>query len=264
MIASLPMYDWPETEGANDRFWSLIRAQLLRDGVDPPPRLDRENDREEIWRSGAVLLSQTCGLPFRAGLHARLQLVGSPDTGLTGCEPGYYASVLVAARKDARIRFEQFAGSRLAYNGTDSQSGWAAPVAEADERRIAFGSYLETGSHLRSAEAVSRGDAEIAALDPASWQLIRRFRDWSRNLKTIGRTSETPGLPFVTSYPRLASALFRAVDAAARALDPRDRELVPCRRLVRIPKDEYLRLPLPPSRPPAAATEELAAAASGT
>ncbi len=262
MIASLPMYDWPETEGANDRFWGLIRAQLRRDGVYPPSRLDRENGREAVWHSGEVLLSQTCGLPFRAGLHIRLQLVGSPDTGLPGCEPGYYCSVLVAAGKDARTRFEQFAGSRLAYNGIDSQSGWAAPVAEADDRGIAFGSYLETGSHLRSAEAVCRGDAEIAALDPASWQLIQRFRDWSRQLRVVGRTSATPGLPFVTSYPRLASALFRAVDAAAKALDPRDRELVPCRGLVRIPEDEYMRLPLPPSRPPSVEAEGPAAAAA--
>lgn len=261
MIASLPMYDWPETEGANDWFWSLIREQLRHNGIDAPTRLDRGSGRETVWRSGAVLLSQTCGLPFRAGLHAHLRLVGTPDNGLPGCAPGYYSSVLVASQKDTRTRFEQFAGSKLAYNGTDSQSGWAAPVAEADDRGFSFGSYLETGSHLRSAEAVSRGDAEIAALDPASWQLIRRFRDWSRHIKIVGRTSATPGLPFVTSYPRLASALFRAVDAAAKALGPRDRELVPCRGLVPIPKDEYMKLPLPPSRPPAAA-EELAAAAA--
>lgn len=260
MIASLPMYDWPETAGANDRFWSLIRAQLRRDGVDPPPRLDRERGREEVWRGGAVLLSQTCGLPFRAGLHAWLQLVGTPDTGLSGCAPGYYYSVLVAARKDARTRLKQFAEAKLAYNGTDSQSGWAAPVGEADARGIAFGSYLETGSHLCSAEAVCRGDAEIAALDPASWRLISQFRDWSRQLRIVGRTAATPGLPFVTSYPHLASALFRAVDAAAKALDPRDQELVPCRGLVRIPKDEYMRLPLPPSRPPAAAAPAATAA----
>ncbi len=85
MTASLPMYDTPTTRAANDRFWHLIRED--------DTELDRVTDPHVTWMSQHLVLSQTCGLPYRRDLHGRVKLIGTPDYGVRGCPPGYYRSV---------------------------------------------------------------------------------------------------------------------------------------------------------------------------
>ena len=92
MIAALPMYDRPETASANDRLWALIH-EALGEG---PKHLTREGDLWDIWTAPDLLLAQTCGLPYRARLHDRVTLVGTPDYGLPDLPAGYYQSVLIA------------------------------------------------------------------------------------------------------------------------------------------------------------------------
>ena len=75
MIASLPMYDRPETQAANDRLWTLVRAN----SDDPlPPALTRGEDPWDHWQAPDLTLSQTCSLPYRARLHDKVALVGTP------------------------------------------------------------------------------------------------------------------------------------------------------------------------------------------
>jgi hypothetical protein len=81
MIAALPMYDRPEMRAANDRFWQAIRDRL----GDGPPHLTRDRDPWDIWQAPDLLLAQTCGFPYRARLHGRIYLVGTPDYGVEGC-----------------------------------------------------------------------------------------------------------------------------------------------------------------------------------
>ncbi len=249
MIASLPMYDFPEAADANDRLWNSIRAELAREGIEAPAKLEREAGRHEVWRNEKLLLSQTCGLPFRKELHNSLTLVGTPDCELEACEPGYYRSVFVASNACAKSCFKDFDDARLAFNGEDSQSGWAAPMQEAAANAIAFSGLLETGSHEASAYAVFRGNAEIAAIDASSWKLFLMLKPWAKDLKTVGFSRPTPGLPFVTSFPDIADALFHAVRAAVNSINDLDKKVIPYRGLVRIAKSEYLKIP-PPARPP--------------
>ena len=249
MIASLPMYDFPEAADANDRLWNSIRTELAREGIKAPAKLRRESDRYEIWRNEKLLLSQTCGLPFRKELHKLLTLVGAPNCGLEACEPGYYRSVFVASHACAKSCFKEFDCARLAFNGEDSQSGWAAPMQEAETHAIEFSELLETGSHEASAYAVFRGDAEIAAIDASSWKLFLMLKPWAKDLKIVGFSRPTPGLPFVTRFPEIAGVLFGAVRTAVNSINDRDKRIIPYRGLVRIAKSEYLKIPLPPSRP---------------
>ena len=67
MIASLPMYDRPETAAANDRLWQGVRTRL----GEGPEHLVRAGDPWEHWQSPDLLLSQTCGLPFRSDFMTR-------------------------------------------------------------------------------------------------------------------------------------------------------------------------------------------------
>lgn len=250
MIVSLPMYDFPEAADANDRLWNSIRTELAREGIEGPAKLQRELNRNIVWRSEDLLLSQTCGLPFRKELHELLTLVGTPDCELEACEPGYYRSVFVASNACTKSCVKEFDGARFAFNGEDSQSGWAAPMQEAKANAIGFSELLETGSHEASAYAVFRGNAELAAIDAASWKLFLTLKPWAAELKTVGCSRPTPGLPFVTRFPEIANILFHAVLAAIRSIDDRDKRVIPYRGLVRIAKSEYLKIPLPPEYSP--------------
>ena len=122
MIASLPMYDRPETAAANDRLWTLIR-EAFGDG---PAQLSRGVEGLAHWRDPALLFSQTCGMPYRLHLHGSVSLFGTPVTTLDD-PPGHYHSVLIARADDNRRGLRDFQHATLAANMDISQSGWAAP-----------------------------------------------------------------------------------------------------------------------------------------
>ena len=157
MIASLPMYDPPPLQAANDAFWGLIRDRLRAAGMQAPAALTRTGDMWGHWTDPALVLSQTCGFPYRARLHGQVTLVGAPDFGVEGCPPGYYCSVFVVRRDDPRRRLAAFDGAVLAYNDPLSQSGWAAPQNEARLRGLRFVTGPRTGGHALSARAVAGG-----------------------------------------------------------------------------------------------------------
>ena len=128
MIASLMMYARPELEAAHKRYWASIRAELGKRGIESPEELSNDVDAFEVWRDPALVLSQTCGMPYRTQLHGEVTLIGTPDFGLEGCPAGYYRSPIIALTDDARAQVAEFAHARFAYNGTGSQSGFAAII----------------------------------------------------------------------------------------------------------------------------------------
>lgn len=248
MIASLPMYDRPETAAANDRFWALIRDRLREGGIAAPELLSRgAADPFAEWEAPDLVLSQSCGYPYRTRLHGRVALVGTPDYGVKGCAPGYYCSRIVARLDDPRERLSEFEGAQLAFNDPGSQSGWAALAAHSPG--LTRGPLLLTGAHAASARAVAEGRADLAALDAVSWALIARAEPFAARLRVVASTPPTPGLPLIAAPGADAAALFAAVAAAIAALPAGDREALLLRGLVRIPAKAYLAVPIPP--PPA-------------
>lgn len=245
MIAALGMYDRAETAAANDRLWSLIRDGLRARGIAAPDALTRGDLAYMAgWTSPDLVLSQTCGLPFRARLHDRVTLIGTPDYGVEGCPPGHYRSVFVA-RRDREA--PALAGARLAYNDGLSQSGWAAPLAYAAAHSFRFGETLETGGHRLSLLAVAEGRADLAALDAVTWTLLQRWEPAAAEVRVVGLTDPTPGLPLISRAGADAPAIFAAVAAAISALPPEDHDTLCLKGLVAIPAAAYLALPLPPS-----------------
>lgn len=244
MIASLPMYDTVQTRAANDRFWAEIRSAI---GAGPV-QLDRESDPHRTWEDPELLLSQTCGMPYRTTLHGRVQLVGTPDYGLTGCPPGYYKSVLVVRADDPRGLLTDFDGATLARNDARSQSGWAAVENHLRDSRSGFGfdgHTIETGSHLNSIRAVAKGQAEIAAIDAVTWALLSRDTSEAEGVRVLASTTPTPGLPFITSLSQDAAALLRSVQSALAKLSAEDRRCLMLRDIIAIPEAAYLAVPTP-------------------
>ena len=79
-VAALGMYDWPEVRGETDQLWAAIRDGLRGLKMDAPDALDRGGDLWSVWRSPALTLSQTCGLPFAARLAGTVSLLGPSKT----------------------------------------------------------------------------------------------------------------------------------------------------------------------------------------
>ena len=247
--ASLPMYDRPEIRPATDRFWAAIRDRLRAEGIEAPDALDRAGDFHALWLSPDLVLSQTCGLPYRSRLHGKVTLVGTPDYGLEGLPPGHYCSVIVARVDDPR-GFAELAAGTLALNDAGSQSGWAAIQAHAAAQGLRFSRAIATGSHAASAAAVAGGQADLAGLDAVTWRLLAVHDPaLATRLRVVERTAPTPGLPLITARGTDPVPVFAAVAGAIVALAPADRAALGLCGLVAIPAEAYLAVPIPPDPP---------------
>jgi len=245
MIASLAMYARAETASATGRFWRLIRDNLRNAGIDAPDELEEATPFMETWRAPDLVLSQTCGRPYRLKLHNKTNLIGTPDYGLRDCPPGYYRSAIVVQARDRRVYPDAYHDALFAYNDEMSQSGWAAPQCHAGGLGFRFTNCWQSGSHVESARAVAEARADIAAIDALSWQLIKRYEPFSLELRVLDWTIPTPGLPLICGPDLPRAPLFRAVAEAIEALEIEDRQRLSLRGLVPIPKEAYLAVPNP-------------------
>jgi ABC transporter, phosphonate, periplasmic substrate-binding protein len=247
VIASLPMYDLPETASVNDRYWALIRDALRDHGVAAPEALDRSVTFHAPWTDPGLVLSQTCGMPFRTRLKGHVALVATPDFGLPDVPPGYYVSRLVARADDARDLAELIQGT-LAYNNPDSQSGWGAAVNHLSAVGLSPRGLTETGSHAGSLDAVSEGRADYAFCDAVTFALLERHRPAAvTRLRTVTLTEPTPGLPYITALGRDPGPIRAALTEAVRMLEAPDRDALMLKGIVYIPEPVYLAVPTPPS-----------------
>lgn len=249
MIATLPMYLRPETREATDAFWAAIRDALRARGIDAPDALDHDLTPQEAWGRDDLVLSQICNLPHRLAFADRVTLVAAPDLGLPDAPPGTYYSVLVARAGDPRGTLAAFDGATLAVNAPDSQSGWGAPSAAAARAGIAFARAVVTGAHAESARAVAEGDADIAALDVATWRMIRRWDAFAAGLRTVAQTPPTPALSYVTRRGADPLPYRDALAGALAALASETRETLGLQGVVAPDPEGYAALPVPPPPP---------------
>lgn len=233
MTASLPMYDWPEVQQATDALWVALRDAIRARGMAAPEALDRERPPAEGWTDPALILSQTCSMPYRLGLHRTVDLVGTPDYGVEGCPPGYYRSVIVVRADDPREDIAAFSDAKCAFNAPDSQSGHAV------WGDTGFGAWVETGAHRDSIQAVAEGRADIAAIDAVTWRLAQRHQPEAARLRVLALTPPTPGLPFITAKGHDAALLAEAAAEAIASLDPATREALGIAGFTRLPAFAY-------------------------
>ncbi|SDX42222.1 ABC transporter, phosphonate, substrate-binding protein [Ruegeria halocynthiae] len=246
MIASLMMYARPQLDRAHRRYWNLIRENLHHAGITSPEHLSQNTEEFAVWQHPDLVLSQTCGMPYRIWLHEKVALVGTPDYGLAGCPPGYYRSALIVRADDQRADLTAFRGAVFAYNQTFSQSGYAAPYWHLRPYGFWFENRVQTEGHLRSAQAVADGRADIAALDAVSWRLMAEYEDLATSLRVLDWTEPTPGLPLITAMGNDPDTIFCAVERAIEQLDAADRTALGIKGIVRISAECYLDITNPP------------------
>lgn len=245
MIANLMMYQRPELVDAHNRFWALIRKNLDDAGVASPETLSQDAEEFFVWTHPELVLSQTCGMPYRKWLHEKVQLVGTPDYGLDGCPRGYYRSAIIVRSDDSRTTLGAFRDALFAYNQTFSQSGYAAPFWHLKPEGFWFENRVQTDQHLESAKAVAEGRADIASLDAVTWRNIEKFEPFAQGLRVLEWTNPTPGLPLITASGNDADLIFGAVERAISQLDDGAKSLLGIRGIVKIPTGDYLKIPNP-------------------
>lgn len=226
MIASLPMYDLPELRTATDEWWSGIAAALRRAGIDAvPDRLTRVDYTDTVWHNPNLLLSQTCGYPLVCDMAGILQPVVTPIYDAPGCDGPNYSSAIVASADQSADDISALRGGVCAVNGRNSQSGYnclrtlLSPLAEG---KPFFARVIETGSHGRSLEMISRGEADVCAIDCVTHTLLSHHRPQAlTNTRILGYTSHAPGLPYVTRASANLDLLYRLREGVMAAFaDP--------------------------------------------
>ncbi|EEB83706.1 phosphate/phosphite/phosphonate ABC transporter substrate-binding protein [Roseobacter sp. GAI101] len=245
MIASLMMYQRPQLVQAHERYWTLIRKHLCDAGMDSPEALSQDAAEFDVWNHPELVLSQTCGMPYRMWLHDKVQLVGTPDFGLAGCPAGYYRSAIIVRADDARTELTAFKGAVFAYNQTFSQSGYAAPFWHLKPEGFWFEHRLHVEQHLEAARAVATGRADIASIDAVTWRNIEKYEPFASGLRVLDWTKPTPGLPLITALGNDADLIFDAIQSAIVELDEQSRSQLGLKSVVKIPKGNYLNVPNP-------------------
>ena len=234
------MYQRPELDQAHDDYWQLIASKL---GYGFP--LTKEGHEADLWLNPKLLLSQTCGMPYRLGLHDKVTLIGTPDYGIEGCPPGYYRSAIVVRQDDPRQRKSEFKNALFAFNGRNSQSGYAAAYFDCQKDNFFFENTICSGGHLNSAKMVSGGRADIACIDPVSLSYMEEFDSFYNELRILGWTDPTPGLPYISALGADPIKIFNAVSAAISELPSYTRDLLRLKDITYIPKETYLAVPSP-------------------
>jgi ABC-type phosphate/phosphonate transport system substrate-binding protein len=219
-IAALPMYNvTPSLENE----WRGWLADVLR-MVKPACRIvDPDEELHGFWRRPNLLISQTCGYPLMHGLREQVQLVATPRFDAPGCEGAHYSSVIVT-RADAP--FDTLAscrGARVAYNQDDSNSGMNAlrhAVAPHSQEGAFFRAALRTGSHVGSLRAVADNHADVAAIDCVTFAFVcDEMPELARQVRRIGMTAASPGLPLIASDTVPAATVEALRDALNEALE---------------------------------------------
>lgn len=215
-VVTLPMYPFPGGAAPTEALGTAIAHALTRRGLPArwaSPKVPTHDALEALWLCPDLGLSQACGLPLMETLVHRVHPVGTFLWSGVHSPTGRYRSFIVA-RKDIGHRQRL----RPAINGFHSLSGWASLGVYLAREGVPVSFPLVTGSHRKSLLAVSRGQADITAIDAVTWSLTRRTspEDLQR-CQVISEGPELPGLPLIGrvqgSPPALLqSAVFEALD----------------------------------------------------
>ncbi len=235
LIASLPMYDWPEVRAETDSWWQGLARAFRSEGVaDVPDILRRDAADDATWEMDNLLFSQTCGYPYTHGGSNHLRLVATPCFDIDGCDGPNYQSFLLCRKDAVQNTVSDFRGSRAAINDLRSQSGYSAlraVIAPLADGKMFFKQVITSGGHRFSMDMVSQGEVDLCAVDAVCFALAARYvPDMIRPLKIIARSPMAPMLPYVsarqTSGPvmrKMRTGLIKALrdpelDAARQAL----------------------------------------------
>ena len=222
-IAGLPMYDQPPIHAANDAWWSGLARAFRHEGLkDVPERLTRDLPPYELWSRPDLTFAQTCGYPLMRSFRDRLKVVATPVYDAPGCEGAHYCSWIVVREASPLMQLDELRGTRVAYNSTDSQSGYnvlrtmLAPLAKSGHF---VSQAIETGGHRASIAAIREDRADFAAIDCVTYAILMRHQpELLYGTRVMMASPAAPSLPYVTARETTDEDLARMRNGLREAL----------------------------------------------
>ena len=179
---------------------------------------------QRCYKKNGLVFGHTCGYPLMTRLKDRFAPFCMPVFDVPGTSGRRYSSRFIVS-SDSDIRsIEQSRGRVAAVNTPDSNSGMNVlrhAVARHNTGGRFFSGILASGGHLYSLQAVARGEADIAAIDCVSYQLIEdHWPELANQVQTIGYSVESFGLPFVLPNSKIGDmGTGRMIERLNQALD---------------------------------------------
>jgi ABC-type phosphate/phosphonate transport system substrate-binding protein len=242
-IASLPMYDFPETRWATDALWEGIVRHMEEQGLYVmPSRLVHDVPLVELWQDGRLIFTQCCGYDVVHRFRDRLQVLATPTYTAAGCDTGRYSSAVVVPDDSPYDDVLDMFGKVTVINGLESHSGMSAlfglvgPLARGGKF---FSEIKISGEHALSLQMLQRGEADVAAIDCTTFALLKRYRpNLFEGLRLLGSTCSAFAPPYVTR----ADIDRKSVDAMKTALGlvNLDKSLDPIRQALFIDRFEFI------------------------
>jgi ABC-type phosphate/phosphonate transport system substrate-binding protein len=211
-IAALPMYDFPALQVAHDELWAALSGQIIEAGLAETPRqLTRHLGHFDVWKHPSLLFAQGCEYPLAQSSPYPIRIIATPRYTAPGCEGGAYRSAIVVRETDSAESLADLRHRRCAINEVNSNSGMnllRASIAPLASGTRFFESVLFSGSHRRSVEMVTEGQADVAAIDCVSLAHFRKlYPSTVAKLRILGWTPSSPSLPFITAAATSDSTL---------------------------------------------------------
>jgi len=192
-----------ELKQAWQTFFDLFRG-LTHDTLDPTLRFDTDS---ATLCNDHLFIGHTCGYPLIKSLQHKLSPLCVPVFDAPGCNGIYNVSTFITSVNSEICSLSDSYLGIAAFNSQDSNSGinvFRHSVAPLAKGNPFFSSLIESGSHRQSLIEVAEGRADVAAIDSVSLALIGdAWPELADQVKTIGHSMKTCGLPFVISNSRL-------------------------------------------------------------
>lgn len=206
------MYDFVEVAASTAALLAAIALEvrgLGEDVVATSPDSSEHSSLMSYWLSDQMYMSQSCGLPFVEELNTVTDVLGTFQWNEISDNYGNYRAHIVVRGDHDATTVGDLRGSRPVISNTQSLSGWCSlgyALSEIDRDPEFVQPYLVGHHHAGSLQLLQDGIADVASIDPATFQLLRRHRpSLVHGLRIIGSGPWMPATPIVVSKTRTAS-----------------------------------------------------------
>ncbi len=214
--------------------WSdVFKNFALRDGDQNPVAVELGFGLIDSVARSDLLFGHTCGYPLLKTHSEEYSAFCVPVFDVDGTQGKLYSSRLIVPAGSGIGSLGECRGMVAAVNGYDSNSGMNLlryELAQAGASPGYFSAVKITGSHMGSFEAVAANEAQLAAIDCVSYQLIADEKPaLAAAVDCIGFTARCCGLPFVLARehdtPELRASL---LDGLHQSLARASNEALDC------------------------------------
>lgn len=206
------MYDFVEVKTSTAALLKEIVLELRglgEDVVADSPHSFEHSSLMSYWLGDQMYMSQSCGLPFVEELDTVVDVLGTFQWHDISDDLGKYRTHIVVRGDHGATTVSELRGAQPVISNTQSLSGWCSlgcALAEVTRDPDFVRPYLVGHNHAGSLQLLQDGIADVASIDPATYQLLRRFRpSLVHGLRTIGSGPLVPATPIIVSKSRMAS-----------------------------------------------------------